>query len=176
MGGPEWEVDFTPPFKRLRMFPDLEKALGEKPPKPDQLHTEEARAMLDKLCAKNNVECSAPRTAARLLDKLVGEYLEETCINPTFITEHPQVMSPLAKWHRSEPGLTEKFEAFCCKKEICNAYTELNDPVVQRSRFNSKLRTRLLVTMRQCLWTRTSARLLSTDSRQQEVGEWASTG
>ena len=67
--------------------------------------------------------------------QLVGEYLEETCINPTFITEHPQVMSPLAKWHRSEPGLTERFEAFCCKKEICNAYTELNDPVVQRSRF-----------------------------------------
>jgi len=136
--GPEWEVDFTPPFKRLRMFPDLEKALGEKLPKPDQLHTEEARAMLDKLCAKNNVECSAPRTAARLLDKLVGEYLEETCINPTFITEHPQVMSPLAKWHRSEPGLTERFEAFCCKKEICNAYTELNDPVVQRSRFEQQ--------------------------------------
>ena len=69
--GPEWEVDFTPPFKRLRMFPDLEKALGEKLPKPDQLHTEEARAMLDKLCAKNNVECSAPRTAARLLDKVI---------------------------------------------------------------------------------------------------------
>ena len=68
--GPEWEVDFTPPFKRLRMFPDLEKALGEPLPKPDQLHTEEARAMLDKLCAKNNVECSAPRTAARLLDKV----------------------------------------------------------------------------------------------------------
>ena len=72
--GPEWEVDFTPPFKRLRMFPDLEKALGEKLPKPDQLHTEEARAMLDKLCAKNNVECSAPRTAARLLDKVIHNY------------------------------------------------------------------------------------------------------
>merc|ERR1711973_934670 len=115
--GPEWEVDFTPPFKRLRMFPDLEKALGEKLPKPDQLHTEEARAMLDKLCAKNNVEGSAPKTAARLLDKLVGEYLEETCINPTFITEHPQVMSPLAKWHRSEPGLTERFEDFCTALE-----------------------------------------------------------
>ncbi len=45
--------------------------------------------------------------------------------------EHPQVMSPLAKWHRSIPGLTERFELFCCKKEICNAYTELNDPMVQ---------------------------------------------
>ena len=74
--GPEWEVDFTPPFKRLRMFPDLEKALGEPLPKPDQLHTEEARTMLDKLCAKNNVECSAPRTAARLLDKVSIFYVK----------------------------------------------------------------------------------------------------
>ena len=69
--------------------------------------------------------------------QLVGEYLEETCISPCFITEHPQVMSPLAKWHRSEPGLTERFELFVAKKEICNAYTELNDPMVQRSRFET---------------------------------------
>lgn len=136
--GPEWTVDFTPPFRRLRMFPDLEKALGAKLPDPVSLHTEEARKALDLLCVKHNVDCSAPRTAARLLDKLVGEFLEETCVNPTFITEHPQVMSPLAKWHRSIPGLTERFELFCCKKEICNAYTELNDPVVQRSRFEQQ--------------------------------------
>jgi len=136
--GQEWTLDFTPPFRKVRMFPDLEKALGEKLPKPTELHTEEARLHLDKLCAKNNVECSSPRTAARLLDKLVGEYLEETCISPCFITEHPQVMSPLAKWHRSEPGLTERFELFVAKKEICNAYTELNDPMVQRSRFEQQ--------------------------------------
>merc|ERR1719273_1951937 len=71
--------------------------MKEKLPAPDQLHTEEARLTLDALCVKKNVECSPPRTAARLLDKLVGEYLEETCVGPTFITEHPQVMSPLAK-------------------------------------------------------------------------------
>ncbi|TRY67177.1 hypothetical protein TCAL_02280 [Tigriopus californicus] len=136
--GPAWEVDFTPPFKRLRMFPDLEKALGDKLPKPIDLHTPEARDSLDKLCVKHNVDCAAPRTAARLLDKLVGEFLEEACINPTFITEHPQVMSPLAKWHRSEPGLTERFELFTCKKEIANAYTELNDPMVQRMRFEQQ--------------------------------------
>merc|ERR1712209_43660 len=136
--GPEWTLDFTPPFRRLRMFPDLEKALGEKLPKPTELGTDEARQRLDMLCVKNNVECAPPRTAARLLDKLVGEYLEETCVSPTFITEHPQVMSPLAKWHRSEPGLTERFELFVAKKEICNAYTELNDPMVQRSRFEQQ--------------------------------------
>jgi len=139
--GPEGEakeIDFTPPFRRLRMFPDLEKALGCSLPKPDTLHTEEARLHLDRICAENQVDCPPPRTAARLLDKLVGDYLEETCINPTFITEHPQVMSPLAKWHRTEKGLTERFELFVMKKEVCNAYTELNDPAVQRSRFEQQ--------------------------------------
>jgi len=80
------------PLRRLKMFPDLEKALGDKLPRPDTLHTPEARTALDTLCVKHNVECAAPRTSARLLDKLVGEFLEETCINPTFITEHPQVI------------------------------------------------------------------------------------
>jgi len=136
--GEEKEIDFTPPFKRLRMFPDLEKALGVQLPKPDTLHTEEARLHLDRICVEKQVECPPPRTCARLLDKLVGDYLEETCINPTFITEHPQIMSPLAKWHRSEKGLTERFELFVMKKEVCNAYTELNDPAVQRSRFEQQ--------------------------------------
>jgi len=136
--GEAQEINFTPPFRRLRMFPDLEKMLGKKLPRPDLLHTEEARLQLDKICAEKQVECPPPRTAARLLDKLVGDFLEETCIHPTFITEHPQVMSPLAKWHRSEPGLTERFELFVMKKEVCNAYTELNDPVVQRAMFEQQ--------------------------------------
>lgn len=75
-----------------------------------------------------------------MLDKLVGEFIEETCINPTFITGHPQMMSPLAKYHRSNPGLCERFEAFVCKKEIVNAYTELNDPFDQRLRFEEQAR------------------------------------
>jgi len=139
--GPEGEakeIDFTPPFKRLRMFPDLEKCLGMKLPSPDTLHTEEARLHLERICKEKQVDCSPPRTCARLLDKLVGDFLEETCINPTFITEHPQIMSPLAKWHRTEKGITERFELFVMKKEVCNAYTELNDPAVQRSRFEQQ--------------------------------------
>jgi len=139
--GPEGEakeIDFTPPFKRLRMFPDLEKCLGMKLPSPDTLHTEEARLHLDRICVEKQVDCPPPRTCARLLDKLVGDFLEETCINPTFITEHPQIMSPLAKWHRTEKGITERFELFVMKKEVCNAYTELNDPAVQRSRFEQQ--------------------------------------
>ena len=69
-GGEEWTLDFTPPFRKVRMFPDLEALLGEKLPKPTELHTEEARKHLDDLCVKNNVDCSPPRTAARLLDKV----------------------------------------------------------------------------------------------------------
>lgn len=70
-----------------------------------------------------------------MVDKLVGHFLEETMINPTFIIDHPEMMSPLAKTHRSRPGLTERFELFVCKREVCNAYTELNNPIVQRQRF-----------------------------------------
>jgi hypothetical protein len=69
---------------------------------------------------------------------LVGDYLEVECVNPTFICDHPEVMSPLSKWHRSVKGLTERFECFVMKKEICNSYTELNDPVVQRERFEKQ--------------------------------------
>ncbi|XP_067007555.2 lysine--tRNA ligase isoform X3 [Anabrus simplex] len=139
--GPEGEVvevDFSPPFKRIYMFPALEEALKVKLPEPDKLDTPEAAKFLSDLCEKHEVDCPPPRTAARLLDKLVGEFLEEKCINPTFICDHPQVMSPLAKWHRSVKGLTERFELFVLKKEICNAYTELNDPVVQRDRFKQQ--------------------------------------
>ncbi|KAK7603036.1 hypothetical protein V9T40_003035 [Parthenolecanium corni] len=136
--GEEVIIDFTPPFKRLYMFPALEEALGVKLPDPTTLTSPESTKLLSDLCEKHNVECPPPRTAARLLDKLVGEFLEEKCINPTFICDHPQVMSPLAKWHRSTPGLTERFELFVMKKEICNAYTELNDPLVQRQRFEQQ--------------------------------------
>lgn len=136
--GEEVEIDFTPPFKRISMLPTLENILKVKLPSPHELTTTEGNKFLSDLCEKHKVECPAPRTTARLLDKLVGEFIEETCINPCFITEHPQIMSPLAKWHRSIPGLTERFELFVMKKEVCNAYTELNDPMVQRERFEQQ--------------------------------------
>lgn len=136
--GKEVEMDFTPPFKRIPMLPALEKALNVKFPLAAELASDEGNKFLSDLCAKHEIECPPPRTSARLLDKLVGEYIEESCVNPTYIIEHPQIMSPLAKWHRSTPGLTERFELFVMKKEICNAYTELNDPVVQRQRFEQQ--------------------------------------
>ena len=95
----------------------------------------EMPAFLEAICKKHDVECRPPRTVARLVDKLVGHFLEETCINPTFIMDHPEMMSPLAKTHRSRPGLTERFELFVCKREVCNSYTELNSPITQRQRF-----------------------------------------
>lgn len=134
----EVEVDFTPPFKRIYMIPALEEALKIKLPPPDQLGTSAANELLSKLCQQHEIECPPPRTSTRLLDKLVGEFLEEKCINPTFICDHPQIMSPLAKWHRSTKGLTERFELFVMKKEVCNAYTELNDPLIQRERFEQQ--------------------------------------
>lgn len=135
LDGEATEIDFTPPFRRVSMIKTLEEILKVKFPSALELHTKETNQFFDALCKKHEVECPAPRTTARLLDKLVGEFLEENCINPTFICDHPQIMSPLAKYHRSEPGLTERFELFVMKKEVCNAYTELNDPMVQRERF-----------------------------------------
>lgn len=140
--GEEVEIDFTPPFARMQMIATLEKVLNVTLPPADQLETPEANVLLSQLCEKHQVECPPPRTTARLLDKLVGEFLEEKCINPTFILDHPQIMSPLSKYHRDIPGLTERFELFVMKKEICNAYTELNDPATQRERFEQQAKDR----------------------------------
>ncbi|KHN48163.1 Lysine--tRNA ligase, partial [Glycine soja] len=134
------EIDFTPPFRRIDMIDELEKMAGLSIPK--DLSSEEANQYLKDVCLKYEIKCPPPETTARLLDKLVGHFLEETCVNPTFIINHPEIMSPLAKWHRSKPGLTERFELFVNKHELCNAYTELNDPVVQRQRFAEQLKDR----------------------------------
>ncbi|KAF9132076.1 lysyl-tRNA synthetase [Linnemannia schmuckeri] len=136
--GPAMEIDFTPPFRRINMIEYLEEKLNVKFPPADTLHTPEATKFLSDLCIKHEVDCSAPRTSARLLDKLVGDFIEVECVSPTFIMGHPQMMSPLAKSHRSVPGLCERFECFVATKEICNAYTELNDPFDQRERFEQQ--------------------------------------
>ena len=133
-----YEIGFSTPWKRFDMIETLESQLKVKLPAADTLHTEEARKWLDELCRKHDVDCSEPRTSARLIDKLVGEYIENQCIKPSFIVGHPQVMSPLAKRHRNIDGLCERFEVFVATKEICNAYTELNDPFDQRERFEEQ--------------------------------------
>lgn len=144
----KYVIDFTPPFKRLPMLPTLketlpyikevETKLGMKFPEAVDVDTPEGNRFFKELCAAHKVECPAPQTTARLIDKLCGEFIEDKCISPTFITEHPMIMSPLSKWHRSIPGLTERFELFMAKKEVVNGYTELNDPLVQRQRFEQQ--------------------------------------
>ena len=118
--GETYNVSWKAPWRRVEMIPALEEATGEKFPSGDQLHTKETNEFLQNVCKKMNVECTPPLTNARLLDTLVGEFIEETCVNPTFITGHPEMMSPLAKYSRDKPGLCERFEAFVCKKEICS--------------------------------------------------------
>ena len=136
---PPMTIDFTPPFKRLDMIEEIERIAGVRID-PSKLDTPEMNSLLDGLCVKHGVDCSPPRTTSRLLDKLVGEFIECRCISPTFIIHHPLIMSPLAKNHRMIEGLTERFELFVATKEICNAYTELNDPIDQRSRFAQQAR------------------------------------
>ena len=134
-GMPEIEIDFTPPFKRIPMIKGLEEELGVTFP---DMNSDTANDFLKALCVSKKVDCKEPRTTPRLLDKLVGEFLESKCFNPTFICDHPQIMSPLAKKHREHAGLTERFELFANQHEMCNAYTELNDPVDQRERFQGQ--------------------------------------
>ncbi|KAF3993109.1 hypothetical protein FT663_00933 [Candidozyma haemuli var. vulneris] len=140
--GPEGKaltLDFARPWKRVNMIEELEKVYNVKFPPGDQLHTEETGKFLKQILIDNKLDCPPPLTNARMLDKLVGD-LEDACINPTFIFGHPQMMSPLAKKDRKIPGLCERFEVFVATKEICNAYTELNDPFDQRARFEEQAR------------------------------------
>jgi lysyl-tRNA synthetase class 2 len=131
------EIDFTPPFKRYDFIKEIELECGRT--LPTDLTTPEANQFLQELCKLFNVECSNPRTTARLLDKLCGRFIESKCKNPTFVINHPLIMSPLAKWHRNNPNITERFELFIMGFEFANAYTELNDPTIQRETFNQQM-------------------------------------
>jgi lysyl-tRNA synthetase class 2 len=138
----EITIDFTPPYRRLDMIPELERRTGTAFPK--DLSSDSTREFLDDLCTTLHVECGAPRTTARLIDKLVSHFIEPDCQNPTFIMNQPLVMSPLAKQHRDFPQLTERFELFIAGMELANAYTELNDPQIQRLRFEEQAKAKNL--------------------------------
>ncbi|ORM41330.1 Lysine--tRNA ligase [Babesia sp. Xinjiang] len=129
--GPEVIVDFTPPFERVYLIDTLEREIGTSfvPPYNSEENCAKYRAAIKKA----GLEMPKPPTAAKLLDKLVGHYIEDRIGNrPTFIMDHPQCMCPLSKWHRDKRDLCERFELFVCGREIINAYTELNDPFKQR--------------------------------------------
>jgi len=134
---PKRIINFKPPFRKISLIEGIEDALGIKIPK--DIESEETRKFLVEVCEKHKIDCPEPRTTARLLDKLCGEYVEPQCVDPTFIMHHPQIMSPLAKYHREIKGLTERFELFINCKEVVNAFTELNDPIYQRNIFERQL-------------------------------------
>lgn len=132
------EIDFTPPWRRLSFVEEIEKGAGEKLPRP--LDSEACVEAMKKICKRVGLDWPSPCTAAKLLDKLCGHFVETQCRNPTFISDHPQLMSPLAKWHRKETDYAERCELFVMGKELCNFYTELNDPLTQRECFQNQMK------------------------------------
>ncbi|MES1913164.1 MAG: hypothetical protein MHM6MM_005380 [Cercozoa sp. M6MM] len=135
-------VNWSTPFRRISFLDGIVEGAKQLDPTfaiPEDLNSEEARVYLAEKCEQFEIDCSPPQTTARLLDKLCEHFVESKCVDPTFITDHPAIMSPLAKHHRSKPQVTERFELFVLGKELCNAYTELNDPRVQQDRFEQQM-------------------------------------
>jgi lysyl-tRNA synthetase class 2 len=125
-------INFQRPWQRYTMFEAIEKYTGVAIGEMDE-------AALREAAGKLNVGLDPSMGKAKIIDEIFGEHVEPKLIQPTFITDYPVEMSPLAKKHRDHPGLVERFEAICNGKEICNAFSELNDPIDQRQRFEEQL-------------------------------------
>lgn len=133
----EIELDFTPPFKRIDILTELRKKTGYH---FNNLGSEESKNEMMEICKKNEIKFPPPYTTTRILDKMIGHYVEVECEQPTFLLHHPIIMSPLAKPHRENPEITERFELFALCKELANAYTELNVPFIQRDNFMNQMK------------------------------------
>ncbi|WP_064965568.1 lysine--tRNA ligase [Tenacibaculum ovolyticum] len=129
----EHEVDFKAPYARVTMADSIKHFTGfDINGKSESELFEAARGM--------GIEVDATMGKGKLIDEMFGEKCEGNYIQPTFITDYPKEMSPLCKEHRDNPELTERFELMVCGKEIANAYSELNDPIDQRERFEAQLK------------------------------------
>jgi lysyl-tRNA synthetase class 2 len=126
-------VDFKAPYKRLPMFEAIEEYTGIDVSKMDE---DELRGV----CKKLHIQVEPSMGKGKLIDEIFGEKVEDNLIQPTYITDYPIEMTPLAKKHRSKEGLVERFELFVNGKEVANAYSELNDPIDQRERFEDQLK------------------------------------
>jgi len=127
------EIDFKRPFKRITMLDAIKESTGF-----DIAGMDEAglRSVADCL----NVEVDESMGKGKIIDAIFGEKAEPHLVQPTFVTDYPVEMSPLCKKHRDNPELTERFELIVNSKELCNAYTELNDPIDQLERFQDQLK------------------------------------
>lgn len=125
-------INFQRPWKRYSMYEAIAHFTGI-----DITHMNEEE--LRKTCATLHIHTDNSMGRGKLIDEIFGSKCEPHLIQPTFITDYPVEMSPLAKKHRSKEGLVERFEAICNGKEICNAFSELNDPLDQRQRFEEQL-------------------------------------
>jgi lysyl-tRNA synthetase class 2 len=126
-------IDFKRPFARMTMAAAILK----------YTHIDISNLNEDQLfeaCKKLGIETDASMGKGKLIDEIFGEKVEPNLVQPTFIMDYPVEMSPLCKKHRSDPGLTERFELIVNSKELCNAYSELNDPIDQRERFQEQLK------------------------------------
>jgi len=127
-----YTIDFKRPWKRFTMFEAIQHFTGI-----DISQMEEPE--LRKAAATLSVPLEPSAGKAKIIDEIFGAKCEPNLIQPTFITDYPVEMSPLAKQHRDNPALVERFEVICNGKEICNAFSELNDPIEQRKRFEEQL-------------------------------------
>ena len=127
----EKEIDFKAPYKRITMYEAIAEHTGF-----DISHMNEDG--IRDICKKLGIHADAKWGKGKLIDEIFGTKCEANYIQPTFITDYPVEMSPLTKKHRSKPGLVERFELICNGKEIANAYSELNDPLEQRERFEEQ--------------------------------------
>ena len=125
-------INFQRPWKRFTMYEAIEHFTGVDISQMDE-------ATMAKTAKEMGVDVDSSMGRGKLIDEIFGEKCEAQLIQPTFITDYPVEMSPLAKKHRSKKGLVERFEAICNGKEICNAFSELNDPIDQRERFEEQL-------------------------------------
>ena len=125
-------IDFKRPWKRYTMYEAIESFTGIDISEMDE-------AELGKTAKGLGVSIDKTMAKGKLIDEIFGECVESKLIQPTFITDYPIEMSPLAKKHRTKEGLVERFEAICNGKEICNAFSELNDPMDQRARFEAQI-------------------------------------
>jgi lysyl-tRNA synthetase, class II len=126
------DINFAGPYERLTMFESIEKYTGID---VSAMNEDELR----QVCRDLGIEADQSMGKGKLIDEIFGEKVEANLIQPTYITDYPVEMTPLAKKHRSKEGLVERFELFVNGKEIANAYSELNDPIDQRARFEDQL-------------------------------------